>query len=1004
MGSARRENAVASENPSAYSISGNLLWIAVTLAIRQTAAVPLDYFGFEETDEFGDYDFDFITAIHYGGLEETEEFGTFDFQGVPFRWSLDHLEARTDYGFPTVWVEVSGLDQISGSFPTGQFFERRILEVPRLDEAELDSRFGIAGFQRVTLTVDNSDGLLSGLNIQDSNVRMFFVGADGNVYREFKGKVTEWILSHRCVLNVEDVDAIAITQDLPRRTVNSLIEAEKVMDANFENVVIANDLGNPIPVIFGRAVKVPLLYVQADETNREYDYIIGEGEGLNGNNFQDVFTVYRNDQALDEINGSAQSGSSASALKLESGDQRPDSWYKYWWVEITSGPGAGDIRHVAAYNSATNIITPNSNFSAALTTSSIYKLTEWRFYDGSQASPYAGFAFIRFKKRMGVSGSTDPIYADVNGFGDETNVVRAVQSLLSNSDWGLGLDVDTVSFDAAAGISAVSAMLCEGAITETAAAVDVLNELLGFRDMVLSKDDEIRISVDQAKTSAHNFGLGDETGWNNILTASPEVLHIHPNEKVKNLKVRYRKNFREGDVYQYELERQSSLNGVDRTVNLPFVYDHATADRWLDYKRKRFAAAVKRMSLEVGQDGRDAARGELASISIPSLGMNAQGWEITGSGVTPAGANSLSLVPYSAVPYTYVPVTSEGGTLPVDESFDIPPDYTQSIPDPVTGVSVTMSMGIVGFTAHPFALITWTPPEDNYGGAVVSGKLHSDATTLFRAVGTYTTSARIEGLVPGQLYDFLIESLNVTGELKGLGVTVNNSGAGYIPGGDSTAPATPTGLDGEAKHGKLVWTWNKNAESDVSHYIVEIYSATSGGSLLKRDIVPHENNAGYTPGYEYQRQTGNLTSSLVGALRVAAVDHAGNTSGFTSRFGLSTGAVKQQDVTTSEIQLLGQDFSDSGNLSVSVNLRNKPVDVLVSWIQTAPSGLILTIREDGSNILFKTWGSPNLIQPGAHAVTHRVASPGTGSHTFEVLFGNPACTDRKLVVREARNG
>jgi hypothetical protein len=819
------------------------------------------------------------------------------------RWSLEHLEARLDYGFPAVYVEVNDSAIPSGAFPEGVFFERRILEVPRLEEVELDSRFGISGFQRTTLILDNSDSFFNAKDMQGMYIRMCFVDDAGTICRVFNGQVVDWTLSHRCTLNLEDVDAIAITQDLPRRTVNTLIEAEKAADANFENVVIANDLGNPMPVIFGRAVKVPLLYVKADGANREYDYVIGEGKGLNGNNFQDVFTVYRNDQALDEINGNAQSGSSASALKLESGDQRPDSWYKYWWVKITSGPGAGDIRHVAAYNSATNIITPNSNFSAALTTSSVYKLTEWRFYDGSQASPYNGFAFIRFKKRMGVSGSTDPIYADVNGFGDETNVVRAVQSLLSNPDWGLGLDVDTVSFDAAAGISAVSTMLCEGAITETAAAVDVLNELLGFRDMVLSKYVEIRISVDQAKTPAHNFGLGDETRWNNILIASPVVLHIHPNEKVKNLKVRYRKNFGEGDVYQYELERQSSLNGVDRTLNLPFVYDHSTADRWLDYKRKRFAAAVKRMSLEVGQDGRDAARGELVAVSVPSLGMNAQEWEVTGSGVTPAGANSLSLVPYSATPYTYVPVTSEGGTLPVDELFDIPPDYTQSIPDPVSGVSVTMSMGIVGFTAHPFALITWTPPEDNYGGAVVSVKLHSEATTLFRAVGTYTTSARIEGLIPGQLYDFLIESLNVTGEFKGIGVTVNNSGAGYIAGGDSTAPGTWThNLDGEAKHGILSWWWDKHPASDVSHYEYEIYSATSGGSILPggKGIVPHSGKSNTQPRVEYKRQSGNLTSSLVGALRVRAIDHSGNpndeTSGWTARFGLSTGAVVRDDI------------------------------------------------------------------------------------------------------------
>ncbi len=81
--------------------------------------------------------------------------------------------------------------------------------------------------------------------------------------------------------------------------------------------------------------------MKADETNREYDYIIGEGEGPNGNHFQDVFTVYRNDQALDEINGDAAAATSTT-LTLESGDQRPESWYKYWWVEIRQGRGQAD--------------------------------------------------------------------------------------------------------------------------------------------------------------------------------------------------------------------------------------------------------------------------------------------------------------------------------------------------------------------------------------------------------------------------------------------------------------------------------------------------------------------------------------------------------------------------------------------------------------------------------------------------------------------------------------
>ena len=919
-----------------------------------------------------------------------------------FRWSIEHSEARTDYGFPTVWVEADNTAPISGAFPSGSFFERRILDIPQIRDIELDSRYGIAGFQQVALVCDNSDGLFNGLNMQGTYIRMFFIDADGNTPREFKGQVVDWALSHRVTLNIEDVDYLTIAQDLPKRTLNELAEAEKIADGTFENYVVANDLGKPIPIIFGRAIKVPLLYVKANESAREYDYIIGEGEGLNGNNFTEVFTVYRNDQALDSIEGTMAAATSTT-LTLETADKRPDSWYKYWWVQMLTGNAAGQITNVTAYDSATNKLTVATW--GVTPTSGVYQLREWRFYDGSQASPYDGYAFIRFKKRMGVSGRTDPIYADVNGFSDETNPVRAVQSLLSNSIWGLGIDVDTTSFDTAAALTEIDAMLCEGAITDTTAAIDIFRELLGFRDMVLSKADNIEITVDTTKTSSFDFGLGDDYGWNNILTASPEIVHIHPNEKTRNLKVRYRKNNKENDVYLHELERSSSTNGIDRVVNLPFVYDHETADRLLDYKRKRYATAVKRLTIDVGQEGGDVSRGDLATLHIPSLGLSSSAWEVTGAGVVIAGQNNLNLVPYSALPYTYVDIVSEGGTLPVDESFDIPPDYTASIPDPVSSVSVTMSMGVVGFTASPFALLTWTAPEDNYGGAVISVKLHSDATSLFRVVGTYTgATARIEGLVPGQLYDFLVESLNVTGQYKGLAVLVDNSGAGFVAGGDSTAPATPTGLAGAAKLGNLVWTWNKNSESDVSHYIIEIYTATSGGSLLKRDIVPHENNASFTPAYEYQRQTSDLTTALVGALRVAAVDHSGNTSSFTARVGATTAAVARLDAINLDFNRQDHQANDgsitlaSGNFTVvatgaitAVTGQNVFIHfgaVISNASTTAIHGIGARIQRNGSTI----WGGSLLMfavnkdsdLTFANTIEDGAPVSGTNTYTFAI--------------------
>ena len=948
LGSARRARNAASEDPGTFTVTVGGSWRAHTTAIRPVvthnltsdATVDVDGAGYISYDHElpGSAQVDIQgTGSISGGLAELTSEAEVDIQGqgaiageialqgggsvniqgtgaitisdYALKWSIDHLEARTDYGFPTVYVEINSSEMPSGAFPAGEFFERRLLELPRLEEAEFGSRFGITGFRQVTLVLDNSDGLIGSLELQDSYVRLYFVDEDGNT-REWKGRVTSWTLSHKCTVQVEDVDAIALTTEIPRRTVNDIVEAEKADDLNFENVVIADDLGKPIPIVFGRNKKLRLLYIKADDTNREYDYLIGEGVGLNGNNFQEVFTIYREDQALDSIEGDVASATSTT-LTLETADKRPNSWYKWWWLQIVAGTGIGQVRDTTAYDSANNRVTVSSAWSVTPNSGSDYELTEYRFYDGSQASPYPGIAFVRFKKRLGTKGRNEAIYADVNGLQDETNVVRAIESILSNDTWGLGLDIDSTSFDTAAALTPITEMLCEGVIGDTTTIQDILEGsgdvqgLLSFRDMVLSKGDAIEISVDQSKTSAHDFGLGDETGWNNILTPSPEIVHLHPNEKVKNLKVRYRKANKENDSYQHELTRMASANGVDHTFTLPFIYDHETADRWLDYKRKRLAAAVKTLAIDVGQEGGSVHRGERVTIHIPTLGLQDSNWEVTSCNITPAGANSLSLVPYSSAPYTYVPITDEGGSLQVDESFDIPPDYSTSLPDPLSSIVISMQKEIVGNTVFSYATFTFTPPEDNYGGAVVRVKELGDSDSLYRVVfsakGDQITSGRTATLTPGRLYVFSFSALNVDGSKEGLATVMDNSGAGYLGGGDSTAPATPTGLAGTSKFGELIFTWNKNSEADVAYYEIEIYTASSGGSLLVKDEVLHLNDSSFTPRYKYNRQTGSLTSNLVGAARIRAVDHSGNTSSFTSRVAATTGDILQDDIEDNEV-------------------------------------------------------------------------------------------------------
>jgi len=410
---------------------------------------------------------------------------------------------------------------------------------------------------------------------------------------------------------------------------------------------------------------------------------------------------------------------------------------------------------------------------------------------------------------------------------------------------------------------------------------------------VLSKDDAINISVDAVKTSGFNFGLGDETGYSNILNASPAINYVHPDQKVKDLKVRYRKNYKENDTYLHEFTRSSSANGVDDTLDLPFVYDHTTADNALDYKRKRLAAAIKNLSLDVGQDGASAKRGDLVTIDIPTLGISSD-WEVIGSNVIPAGSNSLSLVPYSATPYAYTSFTSEGGTLPVDESFDITPDYSTTLPDPVSSVIAT-----AGFTTQPnskvgFMDVSWTPPNDgNYSGAEVLIKVNGEPASSYITVGMGFENFRVNTVEIGERYDVLVTSLNITGELKGIGTEDLNT---LIP-GDTTNPNAPTGLSFVGSMlGELTWSFTASTSADVQKYEYQIDNASSFSTpVFSGEAVDLQ--------IKYSGDlSGGLASGVTRWARVRTVDKSGNTSAWTTGVSGVTAGVNSGDIGSGQVQ------------------------------------------------------------------------------------------------------
>lgn len=190
---------------------------AITLGLDSTATIVGDLFNPTDSLALG---LD-ATASIAGQIFPTSSLSlgltasaNITFGNIVFRWSTENIESSTSHGFPSVYVEIQSDSQPTGAFPTGLFFERRLLDIPSISEIDLSSRSGVSGFQRGSIRVDNTDGLLNGLELQDAFVRVFFVDDDGNVYREFNGKIVDWTLAHQTIINFEDLDVITFTEPI----------------------------------------------------------------------------------------------------------------------------------------------------------------------------------------------------------------------------------------------------------------------------------------------------------------------------------------------------------------------------------------------------------------------------------------------------------------------------------------------------------------------------------------------------------------------------------------------------------------------------------------------------------------------------------------------------------------------------------------------------------------------------------------------------------------------
>lgn len=310
--------------------------------------------------------------------------------------------------------------------------------------------------------------------------------------------------------------------------------------------------------------------------------------------------------------------------------------------------------------------------------------TEYTFYDGSQGSPYAGYAFVRFvKEQRDFSNSLFEITADVRGLEmggsvAQRNFVRVIQNLLSNSTWGLGLTVNTTSFDTAASVvidnsaGTMAALLCDGDINTQEKAQDIIDKLLYAcrGSLTTNLSGQYEIAIDTYKgTSSATFGSGD--GYYDNIVSIKSRRKAATNEAFKTFTLNYRKNNDKGEFKQ-KLSRSIFSFGEDRIVENPFVRASDTADRIVCYRQKRALNADERLEIEVGQEGSALKAGDRITVSIPRMGITSAAYQV--EAVQKALAVfGLALRSYAQAIYDYT-----AGSLPTDETLETKAAPTQN--------------------------------------------------------------------------------------------------------------------------------------------------------------------------------------------------------------------------------------------------------------------------------------------------------------------------------------
>ena len=260
---------------------------------------------------------------------------------------------------------------------------------------------------------------------------------------------------------------------------------------------------------------------------------------------------------------------------------------------------------------------------------------EYTFFDGSQSSPYPGFAFIRFtKEQRNFSNNFHNITADVKGLKLGTSIAATrnfatiLRYILADTDIGIGDYVDVASFDqAASDLNALGGMYCDYAVTSQQRARDVIDKLLYVCRGNLERNVSgyWTIKVDTQYDAAISDYFGDSYGG---VVEYKKYYVPRSSQTLGTVILDYAisKVGEPGRQKERPTRRKSVVvtsYGKEKKITSDVIAENSTADRFLSYLYGKTRYANRRVELSLSLRARNRRKGDIVWLDIPH-------WNISG--------------------------------------------------------------------------------------------------------------------------------------------------------------------------------------------------------------------------------------------------------------------------------------------------------------------------------------------------------------------------------------